>query len=510
MDSIPAVIASLIFTSLLWIILKLLFKDNYRSAILVTCGLILFFSYGHVQALIQDWQITRNMFADARRLLIIWALIYVLAVWLVLSKLKDAREFNILLNWVAVAALAFPIYTLVSFFIQPELSENQIVEINLGEDQDTVVNPPDIYYIILDAYGRADVLADIYGFENDETLDYLTERDFYIADQSYANYPQTSLSLASSLNMDYVNYLTEIMGINSRDRYPLYNLIVDNSVRRYLEQFGYQTVSFRSGSWFSEIRDADHYKYPEAENSVSSGRMQVEMFGIPLTLHMFDILLLETTVLEPLLFSNIVYLESTEDAFEAHRKRTLFAFENLAEFADKPGSYFVFAHIMAPHPPFIFEADGSNRIMNRSYNLNDGPGYIGLYGTREEYISRYRNQLIFVNSQLRTAIDEIFSKSETPPVIIIQSDHGPGAYLRWIPELANLQERMAILNAYYLPEGDGGQLYPGISPINSFRVVFNQYFGADLEMLDDEYYFSDFYSPYNLIDITTELVIRVE
>jgi len=49
--------------------------------------------------------------------------------------------------------------------------------------------------------------------------------------------------------------------------------------------------------------------------------------------------------------------------------------------------------------------------------------------------------------------------------------------------------RQWILNAYYLP-GQQDRLYPTISPVNSFRVIFDAYFGGKYDMLEDVSYFS--------------------
>src|SRR5215211_254514 len=65
-------------------------------------------------------------------------------------------------------------------------------------------SPPDIYYIILDGYGRQDVLEEVYGYRNEEFLSYLRSRGFFVADEAHSNYIQTPLSLSSSLNFDYI------------------------------------------------------------------------------------------------------------------------------------------------------------------------------------------------------------------------------------------------------------------------------------------------------------------
>jgi hypothetical protein len=89
-------------------------------------------------------------------------------------------------------------------------------------------------------------------------------------------------------------------------------------------------------------------------------------------------------------------------------------------------------------------------------------------------------------------VDTILAESEVPPVIIIQGDHGP-----W---LQPTDKRMRILAALYLP-GHEEQLYPTITPVNFFRVVFNSYFGGDYELLEDVSYFSPVPKLYNFSEV---------
>jgi hypothetical protein len=65
-----------------------------------------------------------------------------------------------------------------------------------------------------------------------------------------------------------------------------------------------------------------------------------------------------------------------------------------------------------------------------------------------------------------------------------------------------LRESISILNAYYLPGVDSSQLYDSISPVNTFRLIFNTYFGEDYELLDDRTYYSPYWQPYDFYDVT--------
>jgi len=147
-----------------------------------------------------------------------------------------------------------------------------------------------------------------------------------------------------------------------------------------------------------------------------------------------------------------------------------------------PGPKFVFAHIVSPHPPYIFDAQG---------NFNDvGFGEHDEKNLKPEEMSAlYRGQVEFIDAQILEVVRVILEESKVPPIIIIQGDHGPLVKDRFI--------RAPILNAYYLPNGSA-HLYPSISPVNSFRVVLNDYFGQNLPMLEDlSRYSADYRDPFD-------------
>jgi hypothetical protein len=106
-------------------------------------------------------------------------------------------------------------------------------------------------------------------------------------------------------------------------------------------------------------------------------------------------------------------------------------------------------------------------------------------------------------------VKQIIANSEHPPIIILQADHGAHANMvAGDPDplpVPFYKERFAILNAYYLPNCETEQLYAGITPINTFRVVFNSCFGQDFNLLEDMSYYSKYNSPYKFVDVTQEI-----
>ena len=158
-------------------------------------------------------------------------------------------------------------------------------------------------------------------------------------------------------------------------------------------------------------------------------------------------------------------------AYQKHRRKILGIFRELAKSPKKyPAPFLIFAHIIAPHPPFVFGAHGEAVNPERKFSLSDDSHSITRI-SREEYIQGYTNQVTFVNRKLKETINAIIAGTKRPLVIILQADHGPGPTLNWKKIAAtDLKERFSILNAYYATGLNYTQLYPEITPVNTFRI----------------------------------------
>jgi hypothetical protein len=190
--------------------------------------------------------------------------------------------------------------------------------------------------------------------------------------------------------------------------------------------------------------------------------------------------------------------------FDTHRKTLRFIFESLMEIPDIAGPKFVFAHVTAPHPPFVFDKNGNPINPPGKFNTNDADDF---YGSSSVYQQGYVGQVEFVNAQVQLAVDAILKKSKTPPIILIQADHGSGLLTDFSSaENTCIKERFSPFAAYYLPGMSPEDLPRDLTNVNLFRIIFNQYFDTDLPLLKNEqYFYKDTVYLYRLVDVTSRV-----
>lgn len=481
-DTLRALILLLAFTGLLFIGLGLWLKDWGRGGFLTTLLLFGLVYYGSIQ--LSLWESTVKGVRLGRH-----EIFFPFWVFLLVgmgSSWRWLREPTLVTKFFNIMAVAAVLLSSSRYVLRQQSFKGTDVPIAMNTMESAEELPelaydyrPDIYYIILDGYARGDVLQILYDFDNSEFLEALTARGFYVASESRSNYVQTLSSLSASLNLRYID--PQIA--SGSDRGPLVRSIQNSTVRRLLEDIGYQLVVSKNSYNLTSLLDADVSLEPE---TVGKLNIYEEMF------------LMQTSA--SILVSK-GYLKTTVSGYDYHRALTVYALEKLSEVPALAGSKFVFYHIIVPHPPFVLDRNGTAVIPDAPFwGVGDGDHFIGGF---EAYRSGYCEVLPYLNRMILHAIDEILTQSSEPPIIILQADHGPGSLLNWeSPEQTCHWERTAILNAYYLPEGGTDLLYPEITPVNTFRVIFDTYFGTDFGLLEDRNYYSRWSRPYDFLDVT--------
>jgi hypothetical protein len=449
------IVVSMLATGLLVLLLRLVYRKWHRAAFAASALVVLFFTYGHVYDLLVKKFPQMNL--DPWMWLLWIGLALAALLWAGRRKThlkKAAPGLNIVsLGLVLVTAGQAVWYShpVGSSLPADEFAPMQVLKVPEGE------TPPDIYYIIIDSYGRSDLLKRAFDYDNTEFLDNLESAGFYVADCTQSNYNRTDVSMASSLNLEYLQNLSSEYTPPSQDRRTLWASINNSAVRLMLEQAGYTTVAFSTGFAWSEVKSSDVFLAPHS-------------FG--LSLSSFEVLLLDTTPVRYLEQAGLINLAELDG--QHFRERTLYILDEMDDLAHMPGPKFVFIHILPPHPPFVFAPDGS--FTDPAPFLNEDERY-----TAESYTEGYRNQVAYITGQVWEAVQTLQAESRTPPVIVLQGDHAP-----WLQTGIG---KFLILNAYYLP-GHEDLLYPTISPVNTFRLIFNTYLGAQYDLLPDTSYYS--------------------
>jgi len=460
-------------TSLVWFTLGLILRDRLKRGLMLLGLIALFWSYGPVLDMIRATLHYRETLSGLR--ILPFALFeFSIATGLFMYLRRTRRSLTGLtrfLNTASAVGIALAMasatydYGRAAALSAFSSLEPSVAAASKGESRDIV-------YIIADAYGRHDVLRDLYGYDNTAFVEALEERGFYVARNSRANYNATRFSVASSLNYRYVEGLAIELGGD----YSPAQLVRQNRLFGYLKERGYRFVSFATGHGDTEMLEVDEYLAPRGHVSEFQ---QTLMDATPLR-----------SVMNRLRSRKAAEYGPRSSVHDAHRARVLFALKGLREMEWTDGPEFVFTHIISPHWPFVLDEFSNPVYPAIRYNLSvDYPDWEK--PTLEEFTEGYRKQVQGLNWLLLETIDAV-QQDNPDAIIILQGDHGPRR--RTIlpepgPWETYAREELAILNAYYLPGVDAEELlYPEISPVNTFRVILNAYFQENLPLLEDRSY----------------------
>ncbi len=477
-ETITSFLIVILVTVAALFITKKIIKNSFKTGLLVSVFLILFFSYGHVmEAIYISWLNSSFLPPPSHKYLLpFWILLFTGFAFYIIKSRRTFLNSNKIILLISIALNA----SILINIAYSEINEKELQTKNkiFNIESKTPDKPRDIYYIILDGYANAEILKKEFNFDNSEFLNRLTQKGFFIANKSCSNYASTFLSLASSLNMEYINTATEQAGKKSASWKISYEMVRNNELVRFLKSKGYKYYHL------SSRHEASDYNENATENLSYS------------FMDNFAILLSQTTMIKA--FVNIYEYDL--------RKSILFSFKKLQELNSIEGPKFIFAHIVSPHYPYLFDENGEPVIetkRNRS-------------GNRWKQKENYINQLNFVNRKISEVVDKIISSSKIAPIIILQADHGSASTFNDLSlnqkqklNKTMLEERFKIFNALNLPEISDSVLSDSISPVNTFRVVFNTYFNTNFKLHKDKCYFSTYDTPSDLTDVT-EIIKRLE
>ncbi|GEM_PF-149066 len=442
---------TLILTCLFLALFTFLLRKIAKAGIFTSFFIILFFFYEAILNQLSSYTLGKHLLNHDPALFWSYGIFLLILFTAIKYWKRDFSDLTRFLNIVSLILIFFPLASLGTFKIQSHFTKLEKSSA-LGETlpYSKTQNPKrDIYYIIVDAYTSGENLKNFWGYDNKEFFSYLKQKGFYVAHKSRSNYQHTGYSMPSALNMQFIHDLAK--NKNGKMLAPhLDEMWNQNKVARFLKSIGYSYVIV--GDWLkSDIEDL-HFTYRKIMNRY------VEYLA-------------DKTWLKSL---NLIFF----DHIIKKRKTILYGFKRLEEIPDMELPTFTYAHIMIPHPSFVFDREGN---IPKQENLNS-PSIV------------YPDQVAFTNKKLMAFIDKALSKSKPKPIIVIQGDHGFEVATGLKPDENGHRKVFGILNAYFLPQNGSKKLYDTITPVNTFRVIFNHYFGTNLKLLPDKSYFRFNYS----------------
>ena len=455
----------------LWFLSQLALKSVGRGAVLSSKLVLFCFLYSRMVAAISIPNYVGYLYPW------IWAFITIIGTGLATWKLTCHKLLNVLsLALVATAVGQIGMSVFQSASLRP------VIPIGDRTSGGNIAVRPDIIYIILDGFGRSDALKRALNYSSDSFVEGLEKRGFYVAKDSRANYCQTELSVGSSLNMDFLPQLLPKIAMSESNRSPLDTIIEFNQVARYLKDRGYIFSAITTGFPPLQFEHAD-----------VNLRSQVGLN------------LIESALLQMTPFTAIKVLQGS--MYERRRETILEAFIALESLSSKAlGPRFTIVHILAPHPPFVFGANGERMPHKGAFGFWDGSDYIQNVSSAKDYRDGYAGQAQFIGDRMLRALDSLFSGSGEKPIVLIQGDHGSKLRLDQDSlQKTDINECFPNLSAFLVPDSVRKNLYPGISPVNSFRLLFNGLFDAKFELKPDKSWYSTFPEPYRFTEVTNQI-----
>ena len=218
----------------LWYGAKIILKNTVKSALLSSLYTFLFFSYGHIFIMIESNLNQEFLVSIHIVLLISYTIFAAIGTYYIVKTSRKLNDATKIANVMSITALAF-------IFLNIGIYNFENTYNNLQEENPNPIildngfkNTPDVYYIILDEYAPLRTLDEFYHYDNSEFVKFLEEKGFYVTKNSHSNYAQTSTSLASTLNMKYLNHLSDAIENESKDHGILYQMLDNNLVQKQM------------------------------------------------------------------------------------------------------------------------------------------------------------------------------------------------------------------------------------------------------------------------------------
>ena len=445
-----------LFSAVTYLVFHFIIRDGHKRAFIIASlfGMIICFS--KVTSLFAKIGIVSPQKTALEQCAVLFFLLIILVALCRIRKVSS--KITVLFNVMAIVMVLVPVANCVSFLYEVREFKSTSTNEKVVVSNNTTDYKPNVYHLILDEYPIAEVLSSQLGFDNSGFIGQLEELGFFVPKRSHSNYNRTILSIPSVMHL---RYLTEVE-LNSYEkgefRYVLFDLLKDVPVFDFFKKQDYTTITTPPGDIVAKVFGADiEYRL----NDDIFNRYYVELISNT-PFHFFRV--------------------NSKSRYD----RIFYAVDLLKKVSKekKDSPFIVYSHILMPHSTLCMDENLNEIVVADELKLSkESP---------DKFADLYRKQLTGFNRLILDLVKEIQDNSEVPPIIIIHGDHGLRDRLR------NKNKKLAhvldygILDAICLPGYDYSELSDDISLVNTYRYIFNHYFGSDLGILENKCYNFEF------------------
>lgn len=370
---------------------------------------------------------------------------------------KSFHSITLYLNTLFILIIAIDIFSITSRLPFSE-TDRRKAEIHAASPcQDCT--KPDIYLIVMDEYWGSTSLKSYFKFSNTGFEDFLKARGFFVATDPASNYMATSLSMASTFDMNYLLWTGKGKKIEVEDYSRAEKTITNSSLIKYLADLNYQ------------INNYSIFKIDNQPSKFNTGLL-------PSNLELITFKTLFNKMNKDLVWHlhqkaapRFRWLANhfQNDFKEGNQTLLELTTKSLQKTSERPR--FTYTHLMMPHFPALYDSTGKESEMN-FYDPNV---------SKEELDGAYLQYLVYTNKVVSRLVEDIQNKTAKKAVIIVMSDHG---YRGISVKTENAWSNNNFISVY-LPSGDYREFYPTISNVNFFRSIVNSVFNEKLPRLRD-------------------------
>ncbi len=453
-------IAFLVITAALLLtfyLFTLFYKNKKKAALAATITGILYLFFGDIKELLTISSLLSPV-AHYKILLPLLLVLYAAT----LFRIRKAGSVNNATAYLNILFLLYLSIELWNFIQLPGSNQKNNSLFSPGYKQLSPGPRPDIYFIVADGYPSTPYQQDVLEASHNTLDSFLIDKKFFLVNHARSNYNNTAFSMASLFSMQYTDWMK---GIDAAKPYH-YNqaiaAIKNAPVFKLLHQQDYSIYNL-------SVFDIGKTLSVKREDFLSTTPSAIIFYNTFWNCIRRDIL----PEFFPVLRERLIRKQQLDNKehLSKYKEYNRQVSDSLLTIAALPASSpkFIYTHLEMPHFPYFYDSSG------KSYpdEIVFGPAMI-------KDKERFKNYVAYSNSHISQLINRVLTETNGQAVIIILSDHG-------INDLPGSHKEDAFSNysAFYFPDGNYSQLYTGMSNVNTFRVLFNKYFGQQLSLLSD-------------------------